>query len=379
MSANDIVFTFWNETWADAVQRKFMPPDRLVQALLSSSRVRGLLVANPYRSAPRFVARKMLRLPAPAFPRRPTFDLTTPLRVWRNESIGESALRATYASYDAHLRTRADQLGLSRPAMITTNPFYAAFAPLDWTSSVTYYAWDDWAALASLKRWWPDIERAYRTMADRGTRVCAVSENLLARIGPSGPGAVVPNGIMPSEWQPPWTAPSWFAALPKPRLIYVGSIHERLNTETFREISESFPNASIVVVGPVSNQQVVKDLEKLKNVHIHHALPHAEVAGLIHSADVCLMPHHRNKLTESMSPLKVYEYCATGRPVVATDLPPVRNVQERVHLVAEGASFSEAIKQALNDGPMAEDDRQAFLQRNSWQGRHEAILDLALR
>jgi hypothetical protein len=79
-----------------------------------------------------------------------------------------------------------------------------------------------------------------------------------------------------------------------------------------------------------------------------------------------------------MSPLKVYEYCATGRPVVATDLAPVRNVHHRVHLVVEGASFADAIGKALNDGPMPEDDRQAFLMRNSWQGRHEQILDLAL-
>ena len=136
--------------------------------------------------------------------------------------------------------------------------------------------------------------------------------------------------------------------------------------------------ASIVVVGPAANMDVVAQLRALPNVHVHEPLPHSEVVGLTHSADVCIMPHHSNALTESMSPLKVYEYCAAGRPVVVTDLSPVRNVHKTVHLVPPGGSFVEAIHTALKEGPMPEAERQAFLQRNSWKGRHEAILDLAL-
>jgi len=269
-------------------------------------------------------------------------------------------------------------LGLERPAVITTNPYFAAFAPFEWASSVTYYAWDDWSALASLERWWGDLETAYRAMAARGTRICAVSQTLLDRIAPTGPGVVVPNGIVASEWQPPWDSPAWFKALPGPRLLYVGALHERLNTDIVRDIAKSFPNASIAFVGPVINAEVVKKLENISNIHIHPPLPHAAVAGLMHSADVCLMPHHRNALTESMSPLKVYEYCATGRPVVATDLPPVRNVHRNVHLVPDGASFAGAIERALAAGPMSEDERRAFVEQNSWRGRHEEILDFAL-
>jgi teichuronic acid biosynthesis glycosyltransferase TuaH len=378
MSDRDVVFTFWNETWADAVQRQFMPPDRLAQTLLTSPRVRGLLVANPFRSAPRLFARQVLNPMDAPFPRRHAARLTTPLRLRKSESIGEAGLRLGYARYDRHLRRHSERLGLKRPAIITTNPYYAAFAPLDWAGPVTYYAWDDWSALASLQPWWTDLDAAYRAMAARGTRICAVSKTLLDRIAPTGSGAVVPNGIVSSEWQPPWKSHAWFDALPGPRLLYVGALHDRLNTATVAEISNMFPKASIVFVGPVINEDVVQKLGNLPNVHLHPPLPHSQVAGLMHSADVCLMPHRRNALTESMSPLKVYEYCATGRPVVATDLPPVRNIHKNIHLVAEGASFAEAIELALAAGPMTEGDRQAFVEHNSWRNRHEEILDLAL-
>jgi teichuronic acid biosynthesis glycosyltransferase TuaH len=378
VSGRDVVFTFWNETWADAVQRKYMPPDRLAQALLTSPRVRGLLIANPYRSLPRYLARRLSRLSEPQLPRRASAQLTSPLRWRRHEDRGERALRAAYAAYDGHMKRHAEQLNFERPAVITTNPYYAAFAPLEWAGPVTYYAWDDWSALAALRPWWGDIGAAYAAMAQRGTRICAVSQPLLDRIEPTGRAAVVPNGIVSSEWQPPWETHPWFEALPRPRLLYVGALHERLDTDTVREVAESLPEASIVFVGPVINADVVRKLEVLPNVSIHPAMPHAAVAGLMHSADVCLMPHHRNALTESMSPLKVYEYCATGRPVVATDLPPVRNVHKNVHLVPKGASFAEAIRDALSAGPITEDDRLAFVENNSWRRRHEDILDLAL-
>jgi teichuronic acid biosynthesis glycosyltransferase TuaH len=378
VSGRDVVFTFWNETWADAVQRKYMPPDRLAQTLLTSPRVGGLLVGNPYRSLPRYFARRLSNLSEAQLPLRAAAQLTTPLRWRRHEDVGEQALRTAYTAYDTHMKRRAEQLKLERPAVITTNPYYAAFAPLEWAGPVTYYAWDDWSALASLQTWWKDLDTAYAAMAKRGTRICAVSQPLLDRIAPTGPGAVVPNGIVSSEWQPPWATHPWFESLPRPRLLYVGALHERLNTDTVREVAESFPDASIVFVGPVINADVVKKLELLPNVSIHPPMPHSAVAGLMHSADVCLMPHHRNALTESMSPLKVYEYCATGRPIVATDLPPVRNVHKNVHLVPEGASFAETIKRALAAGPTTEDDRQAFVESNSWRHRHEEILDLAL-
>jgi teichuronic acid biosynthesis glycosyltransferase TuaH len=377
-TAQDVVFTFWAETWADAVRREIFSPDRLVQTLLSHERVDRLLVANPYRSAVRAMARRLVQSGGPAFPSGNAAALTSPLRLRRNDGLGERSLRKTYEAYDRELEAHARRLGMDRPAVITTNPFYAAFGHLDWAGPVTYYAWDDWAALPALKPQWADFDTAYRAMSERGTRVCAVSATLIDRIAPTGPHAVVPNGVSPSEWQPPWKVPDWLTPLPSPRILYLGAIHERLDIEAMRQISASFPTASILVVGPAANMDVVGQLQTLSNVHIHAPLPHSEVVGLTHSADVCIMPHHSNALTESMSPLKVYEYCASGRPVVVTDLSPVRNVHKAVRLVPPGGSFVEAIHEALKDGPMPEAERQAFLQRNSWEGRHEAILDLAL-
>lgn len=375
----DLVFTFWHETWTDSVIRQFfMTPDRFAQAVLTHPEVRGLLIANPFRLGPLQSLRRLQGRRPAALPARshPTAQVT-PLRLRRRDGTGEAELRRTYAAYDRHLRASAKKLGLKSPAIITTNPFYAAYGPQDWSGPVTYYAFDDWAAHDAYSRWWPDYLRAYAEIRRRGHRVCAVSQHLLSRIDPAGPGLVAPNGIVPEEWQPPWREPDWLAALPRPYILYTGAIHSRLDLDAIRDVARRFPTGSLLFVGPVSNPEVASELAKIPRVHLHESMNRQLVAGLTRAVDVCIMPHHRNALTESMSPLKIYEYCAAGRPSVATDIASVRTIHRQVVLVQPGASFADGVERALAVGPMPEDERQQFIRENSWRGRHDAILALA--
>lgn len=57
------------------------------------------------------------------------------------------------------------------------------------------------------------------------------------------------------------------------------------------------------------------------------------------------MPHPacRQRLTEAMSPLKLYEYLAGGRPVAAVDLPPIAAVDGRVALAPAGGELAPAV------------------------------------
>ena len=79
-----------------------------------------------------------------------------------------------------------------------------------------------------------------------------------------------------------------------------------------------------------------------------------------------------------MSPLKLYEYLAGGRPVAATDLPPVQTVDPRIVRVREGESFADGVAAALDRGPLSEDERLAFIDANSWQRRHDELLAVSL-
>jgi len=106
------------------------------------------------------------------------------------------------------------------------------------------------------------------------------------------------------------------------------------------------------------------------------------VARYVAACQVCLMPYKLNEWTAHINPLKLYEYLATGRPVVSTAIPAVARFQGAeagplVRVAADGASFVRLVGEAL-----AERDEQwprqrmALAAQNTWDARVEQLSGL---
>jgi glycosyltransferase involved in cell wall biosynthesis len=52
--------------------------------------------------------------------------------------------------------------------------------------------------------------------------------------------------------------------------------------------------------------------------------PYSEIPRLLAASDVCILPAWKNDVMRNIVPIKMYEYMAAGKPVVATDLPGIR-------------------------------------------------------
>jgi glycosyltransferase involved in cell wall biosynthesis len=371
----DVAFSFAYASWGTAVARGMcFSEDRMVETLLGHPAVRRLLVAETPRSLPLKLARDALRSPPP-FPASETASLYGPTRLRRRDPSGIRAIERSFRHWDAQLQRVATGRGLERPALITTHPLVAGFAPLEWASSVTFYAYDDLAESRPLRRLWPAYHEAYRRVRESGRAVAAVSPAILDVIRPSGPSAVVPNGVDPDEWAAPGPAPGWFAELPGPRLLYVGSLESRVDVGAIAAAAEALPDASFALVGPLLDAAHFEPLRGLPNVSFFPPVSRAEVVALVAAADACLIPHVDSPLTRSMSPLKLYEYLAGGAPVAALDLAPIRDVSPRVMIRDD---LTEAIAAALALGRAPEAVRLEFARANSWQCRQEPIVRMAL-
>jgi len=378
MSARHAIYTFDDMTWA-AAQRRGMcfPQDQLVLAMLREPAIERLLVCDRPRSAPVKWVRDLTERPA-KFEASERARLWQPLRLRRQDPTGVAALRRAYARYDGRLQRAAERAGLVRPAIITSQPLLAGFAELEWAGPVTLYASDDLSAHREYQPWREGLLAAYRSVSERGRRVCAVSEAILERIDPRGPAAVVPNGVEPGLWVEPGAPPSWFANLHGPRFLYVGTLDDRLDVTALQGLARAWPHGSVVLVGPTADHAHLRPLLAEPNAVVHGPVAREEVAALAHAADACLLPHRRTPLTEAMSPLKLYEYLASGTPTVATDLEPVRRVDGPVLRVPPGGDFVAGVKLALAAGPAGEDDRRRFIAANSWSARTAEVLALAL-
>jgi glycosyltransferase involved in cell wall biosynthesis len=373
-----VVFTFDDITW-DAAQRRGMSfsQDQVLLGLMEDAAVERLLVSNRPRSAPIVAVKDRLRRPVP-FPETERHRLRQPLRLRRDDPTGVAALRRHYAAWERRLRRDAEEFGLERPAIVTSQAFVAGFCELEWAGPVTYVAIDDFSAHPSYRRWRDDYLAAFAEIARRRRRLIAVSQAIVDKVEPRGPSLVLPNAVDPELWGGRPEVPGWLASRPGPRLLYLGTLDSRLDVEAARGVARAWPEGSLILVGPLEDRAHLAPLLAEPNVLHHGAVTHAEVPAIVAGADACLIPHHRTDLTVAMSPLKLYEYLAAGRPVAVTDLEPMSAIEGPVFRVPPGGDFRPAVAAALAAGPMSEGERQRFIAANAWPGRRAQALEFAL-
>jgi teichuronic acid biosynthesis glycosyltransferase TuaH len=377
-SGRDVVFTFSGETLADAQQREFCrPPDRALLALCGAKdKIHRILVANPWRCAP-VVALKTLRSRRSEGSSLSDITLLRPMRLNRREPTGLTALQRSYQRYDSILERHVHELRLDRPVVLTFNPFVAAYCGLGWASTITYYARDDWASFPPVAPWWPAYRHAYRSIRDRGAHIICVSSELAARVAPDAPAVVLPNGIDEGNWSQYVPPPTAVLSLQHPIVTYAGTIDARLDVGLIAKVADEDSVGAIALIGPIGNGIVAERLKAIPKVRLCGVMSQRDLAGALMHTDACLIPHVDNSLTRAMSPLKLYEYLAAGKPVAATKLPPVTGISGRV-IEADGDGFPDAVRAALKMPDQEEAERLEFVHSNSWAIRHDRMLKVIL-
>lgn len=76
--------------------------------------------------------------------------------------------------------------------------------------------------------------------------------------------------------------------------------------------------------------------------------PHDSVPAYLQHADVLVVPHVVTPFTDSLDPIKLYEYRAAGRPVVSTPVAGFRDSGDPRVVVAAAADFPGAVARALD-------------------------------
>jgi glycosyltransferase involved in cell wall biosynthesis len=121
------------------------------------------------------------------------------------------------------------------------------------------------------------------------------------------------------------------AGLPQPRLGYCGVIDERINMDLVDAMASRHPEWQIVMVGPVVKIDP-NGLPRHANIHWLGQQGYADLPAFINGWDVCLMPFALNEATRFISPTKMLEYMACGRPSVSTSIRDV--VEPYGHVVS---------------------------------------------
>jgi glycosyltransferase involved in cell wall biosynthesis len=368
-SYSSVVLALAYHTWADGIARQMSwSPDRVAQQLTVDPQVRWLMVANPLRSHLSRLRRRPLRFDAD-FPDHESRWLVQPRRWRRGDSMTHRSSVAAYRRLDGWLRERSMELGSGDTVLVTCHPVLAAVADRARWADVVYYGWDDWLADPRLEAGRDLMSWSYRSMAERDVQVIGVTDAIVERIGATR-SAVVPNGIRTSDHETPVRPPSWFEALEGPVAFYAGSLEGRIDVDALEQLARDLPGWNVVLVGQLDDPPWFATLADRPNVHIRGREPRPAVLAMMAAAQVCLVPHRRTPMTEAMSPLKLFEYLASGAAVVASDLAPMRGVSDRCLMVEPGAPLAPAVLRAASLPPASAAEITEFRREHDWSARY---------
>lgn len=232
---------------------------------------------------------------------------------------------------------------------------------------VGYDIIDDWSD-PSLGGEWFDAPTE-RWTVERADFVTASAPDLVERAVSLGAQAtLIPNGVNRDLFGP--TADQRPADLPEtdgPVLGYCGSLYgDWFDWEALRAVAEAFPDATVVIIGDARGI----DRALPPNVFFLGLKAQDDLPAYVQRFTVGLLPFHLTETTHAVSPLKVYEYLASGVPVAA---PPLRAL-ESLDGVHTDPDLVSAVRIALDTEPP---DRRDALDRHSWDARIEALLDAA--
>lgn len=174
---------------------------------------------------------------------------------------------------------------------------------------------------------------------------------------------------------------------------YTGHLYRGRGVELLLEVASRLPEMVFLLAGgePQDVERLVMQTQQknLKNVITAGFIPNAELPVYQAACDVLLMPYQRHVAASSggdiagyLSPMKLFEYMACGRPVLSSDLPVLREVLDgdfAVLLPPEDiGSWVEALKELCGDPQRREklgSQARMRAERYTWEGRAQRILE----
>jgi glycosyltransferase involved in cell wall biosynthesis len=135
-----------------------------------------------------------------------------------------------------------------------------------------------------------------------------------------------------------------------------GGIDAGLDLDALAAIPAALPGASVVLVGPLLVPALRPALEAIPGLVLLGEQPYARLPGLYAAADVCLLPFRLTPFNIARDSLKLYEYLAAGRPVVATATPQALRLAATagdLHVCSSPAEHARACARAAAGGRRA--------------------------
>lgn len=284
---------------------------------------------------------------------------------------------ANHALLRRALARMVRRLGFTRPLVWSYHPFYLDDEAFLNPRALIFDCNDRIAAFEPRQEKRKLLDPLEAALLRRADLVFVTARTLQEDLGPIRPDLIyAPSGVDAEVVRRAAAAdldvPADLAAIPAPRIGYLGVVNTRIDWELIRTLADARPAWQVVMVGP-ELEATPPEVRELPNLHFLGGKEPHELAGYLAGFDVGLIPFRPARFVRYMFPTKTYEYLAAGIPTVSTEIPALADLRPLVRVAGDYEAFIRGVEEALEEtGEIAEELRQkrvAEALRNTWDAR----------
>ncbi|NJL67349.1 MAG: glycosyltransferase family 4 protein [Microcoleus sp. SM1_3_4] len=169
-------------------------------------------------------------------------------------------------------------------------------------------------------------------------------------------------------------------------VVYAGGLYPFKGVDMLVDVAKELPSVQFAIAGGdlsqvTAYQQLAKD-KQVNNIKFLGYLPQNQLASLLQAADVLTHPHCLTPAATFTSPLKFFDYMASGTPIVATEIASLMEFKSSEIAATwcepdNPQQFAQSIRDCLVKYPRKEagySETMNFVKQFSWENRIDKIL-----
>lgn len=226
------------------------------------------------------------------------------------------------------------------------------------------------------------VDQMEMDLAGKTDMVFATAESLCQRLKAANSKAqFIPNGAnfeLFVKASQPCPVPEDMLAIKGPVFGFVGALQECIEYGFVESAAKARPDWNFVFIGRENPGVNLSALRALPNAHFLGLKPHDQLPNYIAQFDACLNLFAQNDLSKDVSPLKFYEYLATGKPIVSTPQPDqVLQFAPVIQIAHTAEEFVQKCQEAIADtDPSRTNARIEEGRKSSWDSRVAQMEDI---
>lgn len=287
-----------------------------------------------------------------------------------------AAVRAlNAASISWSVRRAKNEWNLFDPILITTLPTVADLIGRLGERLAVYYCVDDFTS-------WPGVDgKLMRKLEEKllpmANLVIATSTKLRkTRTNGRRPTTLLTHGVDINHFRSVGKVPTApeVQDLQRPVVGYYGLVDQRCDLPLLANLAKEMADVTFLIIGPWRVDPT--PVAAMPNVRIVGKVAYAQLPSYLAPVSVFILPYVMDELAESINPLKLKEYLATGLPVVASPLPEVIKMRHFLSIACGLEEFRNALRRALASGGAYSKELKNYVMKQSWARKAEEFSNM---